>query len=183
MPRRIVLVRHGRSGHVHSGLLDAAQFRRWRDAYEAAGIAPDETPPAELQATAAAANVLAASDAPRAIASAALLAPARPIVTSPLLRELELPPPNLGPLRLPLIGWALAIGFRSLLHAVAPEEAERARAAAQWLAEIAGEGGTVVAVTHGSVRRLIAQELRKLGWSVDTGRRGIHHWSAWSFRA
>jgi len=68
-----------------------------------------------------------ASDVPRAVASAALLAPSRTVVTSPLLRELALPAPNLGPLRLPLMGWALAIGCSALLRRnITDEERKRA---------------------------------------------------------
>lgn len=184
MAPRLVLVRHGRSGHVHTGLLNAEQFRRWREAYEAAGVAADEIPPPELCTAAVNADVLIASDAPRAIASANLLAPGREVVTSALLRELELSPPDLGRLRLPLLGWALLIGVRALSgdrsNAMA-DEAQRTRAAANWLAEMAEERGTVMVVTHASVRRLIAWELERLGWRCDARGRGMRHWSAWGF--
>jgi len=181
MAPRLILVRHGRSGHVHTGLLNAEQFRRWREAYEAAGVAADEIPPPELCAAAVNADVLIASDAPRAIASAKLLAPGREVVTSPLLRELELSPPELGRLRLPLLGWALMIGVKALFRRphVTADEAERTRAAANWLAEMAEERGTVLVVTHASVRRLIAWELGRLGWRSDARGRGLGHWSAW----
>jgi broad specificity phosphatase PhoE len=172
---QIVLVRHGCSGHTVSGWLDRAAFQRWREAYEAAGIAEGEVPPPSLLATAATALVVA-SDAPRAIASARTLAPGRAVEISPLLRELDLHPPSLGRLRLPWIGWALAIGFGSRVSAA---ETERGRAAAEWLASLATAHGSVVAVTHGSVRRLIARELVALGFRG--GSRGIRHWSAWVF--
>lgn len=48
---RILLIRHGPSTHsTMPGLLDLAGVERWRAAYDAAGIAPDATPPAELLA-------------------------------------------------------------------------------------------------------------------------------------
>jgi len=140
-----------------------------------------------LCAAAVNADVLIASDAPRAIASANLLAPGREIVTSALLRELELSPPELGRLRLPLLGWALTIGVKELFRAmtrrptVTAEEAQRTRAAAHWLSEMADERGTVLVVTHASVRRLIAWEFGRLGWRSDARGRRMHHWSAWLF--
>jgi broad specificity phosphatase PhoE len=168
---------------VHTGLLNTEQFRRWREAYEAAGIAADEIPPPELCTTALNADVLIASDAPRAIASANLLAPGREVVISPLLRELELSPPDLGRLRLPLFGWALMIGVSALFRRppVPAEEVQRTRAAANWLSEMAEERGTVLVVTHASVRRLVAWELGRLAWTREGRGRGMGHWSAWGF--
>lgn len=172
---RIVLVRHGRSGHTVRGWLSRSEFLHWREAYEAAGIAEGEVPPVDLLSTAAAAGAVVSSDAPRASGSANALAHGRPVLVSPLLRELVLTPPQLGRLRLPWIGWALAIGFTTV-----PGETERVREAAEWLHARAAEHGTVVAVTHGYLRRLVSAELVKLGYRRD-GRRGQHHWSAWSF--
>jgi broad specificity phosphatase PhoE len=73
--RRIVLVRHGRSAHVHTGWIDRDGFLRWREAYEAAGLDPADAPPPALRELVASAEVIVASDAPRALASARLLAP------------------------------------------------------------------------------------------------------------
>src|SRR5262245_34823899 len=160
---RIVLARHGRSAHMHTGRLNAEEFRRWREAYEAAGIVAEEAPPAAVRDMAGGA-VVVASDAARAVQSAELLAAGRPVRISPLLRELDLLPPNL-PWRLPLFVWAAAFGIRivarwALRHPnVTPAEAKRARAAAEWLSQLARTHGTVVAVTHASVRRVIAQAL------------------------
>lgn len=98
----IVLVRHGRSAHVHAGWIDVHGFHRWREAYEAAGILPGEVPPAELLERARRAGVVVASDAPRAIESARLLSEGREVISSPLVRELDLPPPAVRALRLPL---------------------------------------------------------------------------------
>ncbi|HYI11864.1 MAG TPA: hypothetical protein VEK57_22600 [Thermoanaerobaculia bacterium] len=182
--RKIVLVRHGRSAHVHAGWIDFAGFLRWREAYEAAGIDAGDTPPRELRELAATAGVLAASDIPRAVESVRLLAPGTDVVISPLLRELELTPPNLGSLRLPLAGWALAYGVRMLVRAhahVTPAEHERAREAARWLAQLADEHGRVVVVTHATFRSVLAKKLASAGWYTARPRRHSAHWSAWSF--
>jgi broad specificity phosphatase PhoE len=181
----IILVRHGRSAHVQAGWIDLNGIRRWREAYEAAGIAASEASPRELRDLAARAGVVVTSNAARAIESGRLLAPGREITASPLLRELDLPPPQLRGLRLPLAGWALTYGFRWICNRVtarpdhSAEELARASQAAEWLAGLAEPSGTVVAVTHATFRRHVARELSARGWRLIPGRRRSHPWSAW----
>lgn len=183
----VTLVRHARSAHVHAGWIDGHGFRAWREAYEAAGIHADERAPAALAALAARADLLVASDAPRAVASARLLAPGREIVVSPLLRELDLEAVDLGGLRLPLLAWALAVGLRTLhlslrrRYPSAPEAA-RLREAASWLGELAGSHPRIVVLTHASFRKHLALRLRRAGWQAEPGRRTLRPWSAWAFR-
>lgn len=184
MSLKIVLVRHGRSSHVNSGWINGAEFLRWREAYEAAGVDSEDVPPRELREAALASGVLVASVARRAVESAKALAPGREVLTSPLLSELELLPPALGRIRLPLFGWALAFGVRWLVRRrphVTTDEEQRASATAEWLWQLAGNNGSVVAVTHASFRSLLGQELVRTGWSSDVPRPKLHHWSAWSF--
>jgi transcriptional regulator GlxA family with amidase domain len=119
------------------------------------------------------------------VESAERLAPGREVRTSELLREMPLAIPA-WPTRLPLGVWGLLIslgwGYR-IVRGVDASEAERARAAAgaKWLAEIAAEGSTVVAVTHGAFRRMIAKQLLALGWTSAGRTGGYRPWSAWSF--
>lgn len=181
-------MRHGRSAHVHRGWIEHGGFGRWRVAYEEAGLADAERAPAELVQLAGEAGLVVCSDAPRAVASARLLAPGREITVSPLLRELELQAPDLGRLRLPLVGWALAVGLRNLLLALRasyPPPSERARIAeaAEWLADLAARHRFVVAVTHASIRRQLAIRLVGRGWRAHGERRSLRHWSAWLFSA
>jgi broad specificity phosphatase PhoE len=188
--RRIVLIRHGRPAHAERGWFDASAMQAWMDAYDAAGLAADDEPPAALVALAREAAIVATSDLPRALESAARLAPDAPVVQAPLLRETPPAFPSLGPLRLPLAGWALAVGVRLALHSArgvpAPTPALRqAREAAAWLAGLADAHGLVVAVTHASVRGLIASALDAGGWSREPLPRHpalrYAHWSAWAF--
>jgi broad specificity phosphatase PhoE len=179
----IVLVRHGRSSHVVTGLLDLAGFRQWRVAYEAAGIDPADRPPPELLGRAETAGVLVSSDIRRATESARLLAGDREVIASPLLRELALQAPPLPWIRMPLLGWAVAVGVRWLFqrtHAT-PEEERRVGAAADWLVELADGHGDVLALTHASFRSVIAKELVRRGWRQTKPRRPSSHWSAWVF--
>ena len=134
------------------------------------------------------ADVVLSSDAPRAVASARLLAQGREVIISPLLRELELRAPDLGPVRLPLLAWAFAVGGRALflsLRGQYPSAAEidRVDKAAQWLQELALQHTLVLAVTHASFRRRLGGRLVLEGWQPESRRRTLRHWSAWLFRA
>jgi hypothetical protein len=180
---RILLVRHGRSAHVSSGWLDAPGVRRWFDAYDAAGIATDDAPPASLRAQVAGAGIVVASDLPRARASAERLAPGARVELSPLLREVALPLPALAGARLPLAAWGLCVGaglaYRRLRRAPPPPATcAQAEAAAAWLAGLADRHGSVVAVVHALVRGHIAAALCAHGWRRTPGERGLGHWSA-----
>lgn len=187
MSSTIFLIRHGRSGPVPSGWMNAAEFVRWRETYEAAGLDPDDVPPAELKALASGSGIVVASTARRTVESANALASGRPVIPSPLLHELELPPPALGRIRLPTVGWALLFGLRMLVPVafgrrhVTAEEEQRTRAAAEWLSGLADQHGSVVAVTHASFRSLLGQKLVGAGWRNDGPRGRPRHWSVRSF--
>lgn len=184
---RVALVRHARSAHVHAGWVTASGFRAWRAAYETAGIREDERVPANLEQLVGGADLVLSSDAARAVDSARLLAPGHKIGVSALLRELDLEGPTLGGLRLPLAGWALAVGGRTLLLSLrrqypSPAEATRVNSAAAWLEELAARHSLIVAVTHASFRRQLSTRLAQTGWEAEPGRRSVQHWSAWLFR-
>lgn len=186
MTLRLVLARHGRSAHrgpAWHARIGADDFARWRAAYDAAGLAAGEAAPAALRAVAARAGAVVASDLPRAGASAALLGGTAPRLVSPLLREVDLPVPAWPGARLPLGLWlvgARAGWARGTLPSPEPPPAARARAreGARWLADLAAAHGTVVAVTHGAFRPLLAAALRADGWR---GRGWLRHghWSTW----
>lgn len=162
--------------------MDRAGFLAWRVAYEAAGVDPNDVPPAGLRALASEAGVIVSSDTPRAFQSARLLAPDVDVVASPLLRELDLVPPELGSIRLPLLGWALTFAPRVLTGAhLKPAEQERARSAADWLIELTETHGRVLAVTHASFRSELARTLAASGWKAERQGRS-RHWSAWRVR-
>jgi hypothetical protein len=186
-PRRIALVRHACSSHVETRWVDADGFRRWREAYEAAGIRNDERPPSELRQLTDDAGIVLSSDAPRAGASARLLAGDREVAVSPLLRELDLEAAVPGRLRMPLSAWALLVGWRTLTLTLrgrypSPAEAARVGAATAWLQDVASQHELVVVVTHAMFRRHVFARLLEDGWQAERGRRSMEHWSAWLLR-
>ena len=173
MIHRLILIRHGTSAHPRAGWTDYAGIVRWREDYDAATIM--DAPAHALRAAVAKCACLAASDMRRAIDSAKALDGGREVVTSSLIRELSLTPPNLGPIRLPWIGWALATGFKAL----PPHEAERVDAAATWVEDLAAAHESVAIVTHGSFRRVVAPALIRRGWNKDASTGVWKNWSAW----
>ena len=182
---RVVLVRHGRSTLPVAGWHDSDGLHRWFAEYDAAGIAAGDEPPPALRELASSAGLVVASDLRRAIESARRIAPDAPVETSALLRETPLRIPPLR-VRLPILGWALAVGVGSVVRRLrgAPHPADdvaRSTAAAAWLGDLAERHGTVVAVTHSLVRAHIAAALVAARWRPEPGAARRSHWSAWSF--
>jgi broad specificity phosphatase PhoE len=182
---RLVLVRHGLSAHTHRGAVDRDGVQRWRDAYDTAGIHPHPAPPAALAALASDAAHVIASDLPRAVESAKLLAPTRAIRIEPLMREAPLAIPR-WPTRLPLSVWGVIMyagwSYRRLRGTdVMEPDFVRAEVAARWLAELVADGATALVVTHGVFRQLLGTHLVRLGFSEAGRAGGYRHWSAWTF--
>jgi hypothetical protein len=176
---------------VEQAWIDADGLRRWMIAYDAAEIAHHDPPPPALVELARAAGLIVASDLPRAVASAVLLAPAGSVQTSALLREAPLdtperPLPRFWGMKLPLRLWGMvflgqwlwATWRKQPLPGIDAAALERAEAAADWLATLAVERGRVVAITHGTFRTVLTVALERRGWRGPE-RRPFHTWSAW----
>jgi broad specificity phosphatase PhoE len=181
---KILLIRHGRSAHVSNGAwLSREGVLQWREAYDTAGIAPEESPPAAVLSAVARCDIIVSSDLPRALESAQRLAPGRTAARSPLLREAPQPVPYL-PGRFPLLVWntlmTMIWGFRILQQRDASQaELARAADAVTWLESLGQTGGTLAVVTHGVFRRLLANRFAQNGWNVPTKRRSYKWWSVW----
>jgi broad specificity phosphatase PhoE len=184
MRGHIHLVRHGPSAHVHDGSwMYAGGVRDFEAAYNAAEI--DETaPPAQLVELARRATLLVASDMPRALASARRIAPSAKVTVLPPLRELHLEPPAWLKLKLPIQVWD-AMSYLQWSVRIARDSdhplVRRADEAAKWLTARSARNASIVAVTHGAIRRIIARCLERQGWVALTGRQGYENWSCWSY--
>jgi hypothetical protein len=153
-------------------------------AYDSAGILSDDAPPAAIEAAATSADVLACSDLPRALASVRRLAPGRKPAITELLREIPLETTPFLRARMPIQAWDVLLYLRwsyRLIRGTETPEIVRAHAATDWLITHAAEASTVVAVTHGSFRRLVAACFAQRGWCAESGWRRYKHWSSWSF--
>jgi broad specificity phosphatase PhoE len=184
MTARIHLVRHGRSAYVHQGRwIHARALRDYEDAYDVEGIRDDDEPPAAIRALAADA-LLVASDMRRAIESCRRLAPDRQPLVSPLLREIRLDPPLWIPARLPAEVWGSIVFLKwtwRLSRGHDLPDVRRARDAVRWLEEHATGSPSIVVITHGAFRRILAAGLVAAGWNAGRERRGYENWGAWSF--
>jgi len=186
---RLLLIRHGRSScSTPPGLVDRAGVERWLTAYDEAGLAADDAPPPALVAEVARAHLVVSSDLPRALASAALLAPGREPLVSPLFREVPLPIPRSLVSRLPAMVWGALMHLRWVFEIArgrgdSQDAVEQSRAAARWCTDACARlpgGEQVIAVaTHGVFRRVLARHLLREGWRFAPGRRSYAHWSVW----
>jgi broad specificity phosphatase PhoE len=141
----------------------------------------------ELAAIAMQAECLITSDLARAVASAERLAPGKLVRVSPLLREMELEIPRWLRARCPLPVWEVCIHLHWLMRerrgAIAElADVKRAADAVSLLDDVSREAPTVVVVTHGAFRRVLAMQLAASGWVGDRRERGYRNWSAWPFR-
>ena len=121
----------------------------------------------------------------RALESAEVLAPGRPIRASNTLREIPLAIPHWRA-RLPLEVWGgfMYFGWRyRVMRGTEPSGAQRARvlAAAELLQDLVADGSTALVVTHGAFRVLLAQELVASGWARAGRIGGYRNWSSWTF--
>lgn len=162
-------------------------MEEWRAGYDAAGVAADAVPPSELVHAVSRADRVIASDLPRAVESASRLCASRPFETSPLFREVPLRIPSLPDVRMTLAAWELLIHLQWGLDVLRgrdrpPEVARQLRAAARLCGTACrggAEGATLVVVTHGVLRRLVATELSAEGWLLRGRRQTYACWGAW----
>lgn len=166
--KRILLVRHGPPERP-----ERAQFISGRDIsrsvaeYDEARIASGSTPPAELLQAARSASYVTASDLPRAMDSAALLANGRTIHLDPDLREAPVPDLDV-PVRLPGQFWVVIARFAWLARIgrcseTAAASRARARLVAERLLRLASRHDEILVVSHGWFIRMLAEELRRRG--------------------
>ncbi len=178
---RIILIRHGQPHIALSPRTSHREFRDYIDAYEAAGLAPSNLPPGELQDLLKELTSVFTSGKPRAHQSAARIAPHAELIADPLFVEAPLASPPLPLLRLEVPAWAVM--SRILWHAgFTPgiENYRRARHRAAQAADIlvgrARDTGTAALVAHGYFNWMIGRQLRRRGFT----RQGSHQARYWN---
>lgn len=179
---RVILIRHGRPALDVAPRTSHRGFRLYIDAYEEAGLDPEDVPPEELQDLLGELEAVFTSDKRRAHDSAKALAPHAEIVVDPLFVEAPLASPRIPLLRMKVPKWAVAA--RILWYAGYHPEIEnyrsakdRAVRAADILADRAEQDGAAALVAHGYFNFLIGRELRRRGFK-KSGAHRARFWNA-----
>lgn len=174
----IILMRHGKPDHHLPGRRSALAMAEWCAAYDLAEIC--DLPPERSLRLAARARVIVTSPLPRARSSLAKLGRSAQHIDA-LYREVAMPVmplafPVLPPvLWLPLLRGIWLFGYRGKVESYAEAKVRAARAARELIA--LSEQGDVLLVGHGIMNKLIARQLRKLGW-LGEKHASSRHWSS-----
>ncbi len=166
----IIIARHGRPklDRKAGPRLNWREYVDWWARYEAGGLAPDQSAPAELVELVSDAATVFASQRLRAQETAALAAPGRDQVVEGLFNEAPLPPPRFKRARyLPKTWNVLARAAWLNGHTLDTESITEARARASAAAlrlHKEAEKGKVFLAAHGWFNRMLRPELKRLHW-------------------
>jgi len=197
---RIILVRHGRPHLPLRPRTGHRGFADYIDAYEAAGLDPENLPPQELSDLVKELDHVFTSDRPRSHQSAKALAPHATLQADPLFAEAPLAAPRIPLLKMRVPKWAVVA--RVLWHVGYHPEIEDYRKAKHRAAQAADiligkliDGGTAVPerprererpekktnavalVAHGYFNAMIGRQLRQRGFT-RTGAHRVRYWNA-----
>ena len=183
---RIILVRHGRPALPLRPRTSHHGFRDYIDAYEAAGLDPENLPPQELSDLVKDLDHVFTSGRPRAHQSAQALAPHAELEANPLFAEAPLASPRIPLLKMRVPKWAVVA--RILWHAGYNPQIEDYRKARHRAAEAADiligkvrDGGSAVLVAHGYFNAMIGRQLRQRGFT-RTGVHRVRYWNAVTYQ-
>jgi len=186
-PGSITLARHGEPAISRKVRLSSQEYREFWARYETMGLAPGQTPPAQLVGFVEGCDVLISSTRLRAIESAQAVGPSREFAREAVLVEAPLPPPRWPSwIKLSPKVWGFLARFHWWFfnHHQGEEsrKASEARAdqAAAKLEALAEGGQNVVVLAHGFFNLLIGRALIKRGWR-RTLREGYKYWSTRRF--
>lgn len=178
---KITLLRHGKPVMPDLRNLTAFAFYEWVEEYNAAGLSPNSEPTMLAINAAKDCNAIVCSELPRSIESAKALNAKAIVLSSALFNEAGMPSTNWRTLKLSPKVWAVLfrvswlIGYSKKSESF-KEAKLRAREAIKRLTEIGNEHESVLFVGHGVFNRMLANELRKSGWSGPKNP-GTPYWS------
>lgn len=166
----IILVRHGRPLVDDRSRIPGPELGTGVTGFEQAPLDTTLPPPPSLASRAAAARCIVSSTLRRSVESAALLAPARPVLSEELFVEAGMPVAMPGRVAIRPKHWdafariAWILGWSRGTESW-PAARRRAALAAERLSDLAREHGSVLLVGHGMLNALIQRALRARGWS------------------
>ncbi|OEH92682.1 histidine phosphatase family protein [Bacillus solimangrovi] len=184
---QISLIRHGKSKCIDNERMTSNEFQDWIKKYDSSGVFEETAYPSKTQSIVGSAQIIITSDLTRSIESAKLLNSNIQVHSNSLFRETELPIPNnkYWDIKLSPVIWATLLrclwfsGYSSNCESLSSAK-NRATKATQLLIKYANEHSSVVLVGHGFLNKLIAKELKKMGWQ-STNRTSYKHWSCSAF--
>jgi broad specificity phosphatase PhoE len=183
--REITLIRHGRPTVSLGEWIEGEQLRNFVLRYDQAGLCETSHPSAQAKHRVQTAQVILTSDFRRTIESAERLGAKDLFQVDPLFREVDCWWNVASSLQLPSLCWIAYVRLCwPYRHHGAPEPPKvaqgRAADAAQRLITQT-DRGNVVLVGHGGMNTLIAQALRRLGWSGPK-QPSLAHWGYTVYR-
>jgi broad specificity phosphatase PhoE len=179
---QIILIRHGRPALDVAPRTSHHGFRQYIDAYEEAGLDPQDVPPEELQDLLAELDAVFTSGKRRAHDSARVLAPHAELVVDPLFIEAPLASPPIPLLRMKVPKWAVVarilwhVGYHPEIEGYRRAKHRAARATDILLGQAKRER-TAALVAHGYFNFLIGRELRRRGFK-KSGAHRARFWNA-----
>jgi broad specificity phosphatase PhoE len=181
-PISIVLIRHGKPAIGKGRLLGHKTFQDYIEAYEQAGLDPNDPPPEWLVNLMRKARNIFASDRPRARESAKALAPHARVLPNALFMEAQLKSPKVPLVRMNAPVWAVVARLAwHAGHHGGIEDYRDAKARALKAVEILGataeKDGIAVLVAHGYFNAMIGRMLSRQGWRKH-GRHRAKFWNA-----
>jgi broad specificity phosphatase PhoE len=166
----VVILRHGKVNYPPIKMISARDFTKWVEAYNSNELDRSLQPTEEAFNIANRARAVVCSDLPRSIESAEYLGIKDITVIDSHFQEAGLP---VGPWKYPKLSvrvWAIffrlswLFGYSNGSESLS-EAKKRAKKSTEKLIQMAEEHKIVLFVGHGIINRLIAKELRRLGWS------------------
>ncbi|MEE9492610.1 MAG: phosphoglycerate mutase family protein [Gammaproteobacteria bacterium] len=178
---KITLLRHGKPVIPSLNKLCAAAFYEWVQEYNTSGLCSSSKPTTQAFSCAKECNAIVCSNLPRSIESAKALNAGNIVLSNAIFNEAGLPIANWHTLKLSPKIWAVTFRMLWLLGYSRNSESfketkTRAIEAVKILTELAHEYGSVLFVGHGVYNRILANELRRSGWSGPKNP-GSKHWS------
>jgi len=177
---KITIIRHGKPVIPSLTKLSAAKFSAWVDKYNSAGLCPTSKPTESAYSCAKKSNAVVCSELPRSLESAKALNNNNIVLSNSIFNEAGLPIANWQAVKLSPKAWAVVFrilwifGYSNNSESI-KEAKIRVSEAVEKLTEIASEHESVLFVGHGVYNRMLANELRRSGWSGPRNP-GSKHW-------
>lgn len=176
------MIRHGKPAIDKGRLLGHRTFQDYIEAYEKAGLDPNDPPPAWVADLVRNARQVYASDRPRAHESAKVLAPHADVTTDSLFMEAQLKSPKVPLVRMNAPFWAVLarLAWHAGHHGGIEDYRDakvRAQKAVEILQATAAKDGIAVLVAHGYFNVMVGRMLSRQGWRKH-GRHRAKFWNA-----